>query len=225
MTSAIDYYYWPTPNGQKIAILLEELDLPYTAHPVNISKGEQFTPEFTRLSPNQRIPALVDHDAGLSVFESGAILQYLAQRQGRFLPADLKGATEVRQWLFWQAASFGPILGQTVYFRNFAPEPVPAAIERFSKETARLYGVLERQLSEHAFVAGEYSIADMAIYPWIGLHEKQGMNLADFPHIAAWQTKISQRPAVIRAYAKGEVIRPTGQSDDDRKRLYKMAQA
>ncbi|WP_149087045.1 glutathione S-transferase family protein [Pseudomonas prosekii] len=222
-SAALDYYYWPTPNGQKVAIFLEESGRPYTAHPVNISKGEQFSPEYTRLSPNQRIPAIVDNEVGVSVFESGAILLYLAQRRGQFFPRDSKGAASVLQWLFWQAASLGPILGQAVFFLNYASEHVPLAVERFSKETERLYKVMEQQLSHHPFIAGEYSIADMAIYPWLLQHEKQGMKLETYPHIAAWLAKITARPAVIRAYAKGEEIRPSGQTDQDRKKLYKLS--
>lgn len=220
--NALDYFYWPTPNGQKVAIFLEESGISYTAHPINISKGEQFAAEFSRISPNQRIPALVDSEAGVSIFESGAILLYLAQRSGQFLPADIHGSTAVLQWLFWQAANLGPILGQTVYFLNYAPEHLPAAVARFSKETARLYAVLEHQLADSDCVAGEYSIADMAIYPWVLQYEKQGMNLDDFPNVAAWLTKIGKRSAVISAYEKGERIRPSGQTDADRDKLYKL---
>jgi GST-like protein len=220
--NALDYFYWPTPNGQKVAIFLEESGISYTAHPINISKGEQFAAEFSRISPNQRIPALVDSEAGVSIFESGAILLYLAQRSGQFLPADIHGSTAVLQWLFWQAANLGPILGQTVYFLNYAPEHLPAAVARFSKETARLYAVLEQQLADSDCVAGEYSIADMAIYPWALQYEKQGITLDDFPNVAAWLTKIGERSAVIRAYEKGERIRPSGQTDADRDKLYKL---
>ena len=222
-SDVLDYYYWPTPNGQKVAIFLEESGLPYTAHPVDISKGEQFSPEYTGLSPNQRIPAIVDNEVGVSVFESGAILLHLAQRRDQFFPKDSKGAASVLQWLFWQAASLGPILGQAVFFLNYASAHVPLAVERFSKETERLYRVMEQQLSHHPFIAGEYSIADMAIYPWLLQHEKQGMKLESYPHIAAWLAKITARPAVIRAYAKGEEIRPSGQTDEDRKKLYKLS--
>ncbi|WP_219095967.1 glutathione S-transferase family protein [Pseudomonas sp. UMAB-40] len=220
LSNAVDYYYWPTPNGQKVAVFLEESGHPYVAHPVNISNGEQFSTEFTRISPNQRIPAIVDRETGVSVFESGAILLYLAQRRGQFIPADTKGAAEVMQWLFWQAANLGPILGQAVFFLNYASEHLPLAVARFSKETERLYGVLEQQLSERPYVAGDYSIADMAIYPWVLQHDKQGMTLDGYPNVAAWLEKISLRPAVVRAYAKGEQIRPSGQTDQDRKKLY-----
>ncbi|SDG55588.1 glutathione S-transferase N-terminal domain-containing protein [Pseudomonas abietaniphila] len=221
-SSAVDFFYWPTPNGQKVAIFLEESGMPYTAHPINISLGEQFAAEFTRISPNQRIPALVDAEVGVSIFESGAILLYLAQRSGQFLPADIRGSTEVLQWLFWQAASLGPILGQAVYFLNYAPEHLPAPVARFHKETVRLYTVLEHQLAERDFVAGAYSIADMAIYPWVLQYEKQGMTLDDFPNVAAWLTTIGERAAVVRAYEKGERIRPSGQTDADRNKLYKL---
>lgn len=219
---AVDYYYWPTPNGQKVAIFLEESGRPYTAHPINISKGEQFSAEYTRISPNQRIPAIVDSEADVSMFESGAILLYLAQRRGEFFPGDAKEAAQVLQWLFWQAASLGPILGQTVFFLNYASEQVPLAVARFSKETERLYRVMEKQLSERPYIAGEYSIADMAIYPWVLQYEKQGMTLDNYPCVAAWLANISARPAVIRAYAKGEQIRPSGQTDEDRKKLYDL---
>ncbi|MHC8320746.1 glutathione S-transferase family protein [Pseudomonas sp. GB2N2] len=219
---AVDFYYWPTPNGQKVAIFLEESGRPYTAHPVNISKGEQFSAEYTSISPNQRIPALVDSEVDVSVFESGAILLYLAQRRGQFFPSDTKAAADVLQWLFWQAASLGPILGQTVFFLNYASEHVPLAVARFSKETERLYRVMEQQLSERPYIAGEYSIADMAIYPWVLQYEKQGMTLDNYPWVAAWLAKIGERPAVIRAYAKGEQIRPSGQTDEDRKKLYDL---
>lgn len=222
-SSATQYYYWPTANGQKVAIFLEESGRPYTIHPVNITKGEQFTAEYTRISPDQRIPALVDAEAGVSVFESGAILLYLAQRRRQFLPQDVKGAAEVLQWLFWQAASLGPILGQTVFFLNYASEHSSFAQARFSKETERLYRVLEKQLSELPFVAGDYSIADMAIYPWVVIHAKQGITLADYPHIVAWMKKIGERPAVIRAYAKGEEIRPSSQAEDERRKLNGLA--
>ncbi|MCF7530965.1 glutathione S-transferase N-terminal domain-containing protein [Pseudomonas petrae] len=222
LCGTVDYYYWPTPNGQKVAIFLEETGQPYIAHPVNISKGEQFSLAFTRISPNQRIPALVDSEADVSLFESGAILLYLAQRYGQFIPLDNKGAAGVTQWLFWQAANLGPILGQTVYFLNYAPEQVPLPIERFTKETQRLYGVLEQQLADHPYVAGEYSIADMAIFPWVLQHDKQGMVLDEYPNVAAWLRKISERPAVVRAYVKGEEMRPSNQTDEDRKKLYTL---
>jgi len=181
----IDFYYWTTPNGHKITIFLEEAGLPYSIKPVNISKGEQFAPEFLAISPNNRIPAIVDLDPAdgkgpLSVFESGAILQYLAEKTGKFLPADLRGRTETMQWLFWQMAGLGPMAGQNGHFNNYAPEKIPYAIDRYVKETERLYGVLDERLADREFISGAYSIADMAAYPWIVPHERQGQNLDDF---------------------------------------------
>jgi GST-like protein len=218
-SNAVDYYYWPTANGQKVAIFLEESGRPYTVHPVDISKGEQFSAEFVRISPNQRIPALVDSEAGVSVFESSAILLYLAQRRRQFLPLDAKGAADVLQWLFWQAANLGPILAQTIFFLNYAADDSPLAVTRFKKETERLYRVLEQQFSGRPFVAGEYSIADMAIYPWVVMHGKQGISLHEYPHVAAWMKKVGERPAVVRAYAKGEAIRPASRVDAERRIL------
>jgi GST-like protein len=207
----IDLYYWTTPNGHKITIFLEEAGLPYTIKPVNIGKGEQFAPEFLAISPNNRIPAIVDHEpAGggnpISVFESGAILQYLAEKTGKFLPADLRGRTEVMQWLFWQMGGLGPMLGQNHHFRNYTAEKIPYAIERYVKETERLYGVLDERLADRDFVAGDYSIVDMACYPWIVLHERQGQDLNDFSHIKRWFETIQRRDAVQRAYAIAQTI-------------------
>jgi GST-like protein len=216
----IDLYYWPTANGQKIAIFLEEAGLPYTAYPIDISKGEQFSPAFERVSANQRIPAIVDRGANVSLFESGAILLHLAERTGQFLSHDASGRAEALQWLFWQAASQGPILGQTVFFRNFASEQVPFANARFGKETARLYAVLERRLMDRCYIAGEFSIADMAVYPWIVQHDKQGMALDEYPNIQQWLDRISARPGVQRAYQKGEVIRPAALTEANRKALF-----
>jgi len=203
----IDLYYWGTPNGHKITLFLEEAGVGYRAHPIDISKGEQFAPGFLAISPNNRIPAIVDNEppsggAPLSLFESGAILLYLAEKTGRFLPADLAGRAEVLQWLFWQVGGLGPMAGQNHHFGTFAPEKIPYAIDRYVKETARLYGVLDKRLADRAFVAGQdYSIADMAIYPWIVPHERQGQNLDDFPHIKRWFEAIAARPATARAYA------------------------
>jgi len=216
----IDLYYWTTPNGHKVTIFLEEVGLPYRIRPVDISAGAQFEPEFLRVSPNNRIPAIVDHapaDGGdpLAVFESGAILQYLAEKTGRFLPGDVRGRSEVMQWLFWQMAGLGPMLGQNHHFRQYAPEPLPYAIERYVRETERLYGVLDDRLAEREFVAGAYSIADMASYPWIVPHERQGQNLGDFPHLRRWFDTMRARPAVQRAYAQADEIntRPTVTED------------
>lgn len=207
----IDLYYWTTPNGHKITIFLEESGLPYRIRPVNISKGEQFQPDFLRISPNNRMPAIVDDepaDGGppLSVFESGAILVYLAEKCGRFLPADPRGRARTLQWLFWQMGGLGPMLGQNHHFVQYAPEKIPYAIDRYVKETNRLYGVLDRRLAESEFMAGEYSIADMASYPWIVPWERQGQNLDDFPHLKRWFNAIAARPAVQRAYGRADEV-------------------
>lgn len=207
----IDLYYWTTPNGHKITIFLEETALPYTIKPINIAKGEQFDPAFLKISPNNRIPAIVDHapaDGGepISVFESGAILQYLAEKTGKFLPSDLRKRIEVMQWLFWQMGGLGPMLGQNHHFTQYAPEKIPYAINRYVKETERLYGVLDEQLRDREFIAGEYSIADMAAYPWIVPHERQQQNLDNFPHVKRWFEAIKARPAVQKAYALADTI-------------------
>ena len=201
----IDLYYWTTPNGHKITIFLEEASLPYSIKPINISNGEQFEAEFLKISPNNRIPAIVDNEPAdgkgpLSVFESGAILQYLAEKSGKFLPADPRGRSEVMQWLFWQMAGLGPMAGQNGHFNNYAPEKIPYAIDRYMKETERLYGVLDERLAGREFIADDYSIADMACYPWIVPHERHGQKLDDFPNLKRWFLAIGQRPAVLRAY-------------------------
>jgi GST-like protein len=207
----IDLYYWTTPNGHKSTIFLEETGLPYSIKPVNIGKGEQFAPEFLAISPNNRIPAIVDYEPAdgkgpLDLFESGAILQYLAEKTGKFLPGDLRGRAEVMKWLFWQMGGLGPMLGQNHHFRNYSNEKLSYAIERYTKETERLYGVLDDRLADRAFIAGDYSIADMACYPWIVLYERQGQNLADFPNVKRWFETIQRRPAVQRAYAIAQTI-------------------
>ncbi|BAE51459.1 glutathione binding-like protein [Paramagnetospirillum magneticum] len=207
----IDLYYWTTPNGHKITIFLEEAGLAYRIRPVNISKGEQFQPDFLRISPNNRMPAIVDDEpadggAPLSVFESGAILVYLAEKCGRFLPADARGRATTLQWLFWQMGGLGPMLGQNHHFVQYAPEKIPYAIDRYVKETNRLYGVLDRRLADSEFMAGEYSIADMASYPWIVPWERQGQNLDDFPNLKRWFNAIAARPAVQRAYARADEV-------------------
>lgn len=210
----IDLYYWTTPNGHKITLFLEETGLPYRTHPINIGKDEQFQPHFLKIAPNNRIPAIVDNepaDGGepLSLFESGAILLYLAEKTGRFIPQDLRGRQEALQWLFWQMGGLGPMAGQNHHFNRFAPEKVPYAIQRYVKETARLYGVLDRRLADRAFVAGDdYSIADMAIYPWIVPHAYQEQDLDDFPHVKRWFQAIQARPATVRAYDLVERINP-----------------
>ncbi len=201
----IDLYYWPTPNGHKVAMFLEETAMPYGIVPVNIGKGDQFKPDFLAISPNNRMPAIVDHnplDGGIpiSVFESGAILLYLAEKSEQFLPSDLRARTEVTEWLFWQVAGLGPMAGQNHHFARYAPEKVPYAIERYTKETNRLYGVLNKRLADRAFIAGIYSIADMAAYPWVVPHELQGQNLTDFPNLKRWFEAIKARPATVRAY-------------------------
>ena len=202
----IDLHYWTTPNGHKVTIFLEETGLPYRIVPVNISTGEQFKPEFLAIAPNNRIPAMVDHapeDGGapVSLFESGAILQYLAEKTGRFLPTNRRGRAEVMQWLFWQMGGLGPMAGQNHHFVQYAPEKLPYAITRYVNETNRLYGVLNKRLADREFIAGDYSIADMASYPWIVPHARQQQNLDDFPHLKRWFEAIRARPAVQRAYA------------------------
>lgn len=220
----IELYYWTTPNGHKITIFLEETGLPYVIKPVDIGADQQFAPEFLAVSPNNRIPAIVDlepADGGspLSVFESGAILQYLGEKTGRFLPADLRGRTEVMQWLFWQMAGLGPMAGQNHHFSQYAPEKIPYAIERYVKETERLYGVLDDRLAERAFVAGDYSIADMACYPWIVPYENQGQDLEDFPNLARWFTAIRERPAVVRAYERAKEVKTGAVVDEAAKQV------
>ncbi len=208
----IDLYFWTTPNGYKPLLFLEESGLPHRLKPVNISKGEQFHPAFLEISPNNRIPAIVDHEPGegdrpISVFESGAILQYLAEKTGRFLPQDLAGRTETLQWLYWQMAGLGPMAGQNHHFSRYAPERIPYAIDRYVRETARLYGVLDRRLADRTFIAGEaYTIADMASYPWIVPHQAQGQDLADFPNLRRWFATVAARPATRRAYGKGKAL-------------------
>ncbi|MCD5327397.1 glutathione binding-like protein [Chromobacterium piscinae] len=208
----IDLYYWTTPNGHKITIFLEEAGLPYRIEPVNISAGDQFKPDFLRIAPNNRIPAIVDHapqggGEPISLFESGAILLYLADKTGRFIPQDLRGRNEALQWLFWQMGGLGPMAGQNHHFTQYAPEKLPYAIDRYVRETARLYRVLDTHLSDgRNFIAGEYSIADMASYPWIVPHQRQQQNLDDFPSLKRWFDRIAERPAVQRAYALAETI-------------------
>jgi GST-like protein len=209
----LDLHYWTTPNGHKITIFLEETGLPYELIPVNIGKGEQFKSHFLAISPNNRIPALVDHaPAGggepIAVFESGAMLLYLAEKTGRFLARDLRARVEALQWLFWQMGNLGPMAGQNNHFANYAVEKIPYAIDRYRNEVNRLYGVLNKRLAERAFVAGEYSIADMAIYPWIVPYERQGQKLEDFTHLKRWFETVAARPAVVRAYDKANEINP-----------------
>lgn len=222
----IDLYYWTTPNGHKITIFLEEAGLRYRIVPVNISKGEQFKPEFLAISPNNRMPAIVDQhpkDGGapVSVFESGAILVYLAEKARQFLPPGFRERTVVLEWLFWQMAGLGPMAGQNHHFANYAPEKLPYAIDRYVKETNRLYGVLNKRLAGREFVAGDYSIADMAIYPWIVPYERQGQKLEEFPELQRWFLAMRDRPAVKRAYALAKDVntQPTV-SEESKKVLF-----
>jgi GST-like protein len=201
----IDVYYWPTPNGHKVTIFLEETGLEYKIIPINIAKGDQFAPEFLAISPNNRTPAIVDHDglghAPITVFESGAILLYLAGKTGRFMPKEVRGAYAVIEWLMFQMASVGPMLGQAHHFRRDAPEKVRYAIDRYTNEAHRLYGVINKRLAEVPYLAGPYSVADMATYPWLRPHQIQGQNLADFPHLKRWHDAVEARPAVRRGVA------------------------
>lgn len=212
----IDVHYWPTPNGHKVTIFLEEAGIDYTIRPVDISAGDQFKPGFLAISPNNRMPAIVDHapaDGGapVSVFESGAILVYLADKTGRFLPADPRGRKTVLEWLFWQVGGLGPMAGQNHHFVQYAPEKLPYAIDRYVRETNRLYGVLDRRLAQGEWVAGDYSIADMAAYPWIVPWQRQNQDLESFPNLKRWFEAMRARPAVAAAYAKGKpwTSRPT----------------
>src|SRR5262245_27627998 len=209
----IDVHYWTTPNGHKVTIFLEETGLPYKIFPVNIGKGEQFQRAFLKISPNNRIPAMVDHEpAGggprIAVFESGAMLLYLAEKTGKFIPRDLRARTEVIQWLFWQMGNLGPMSGQNNHFSNYAVEKLPYAVDRYRNEVNRLYGVLNMRLEDRAYVAGDYSIADMASYPWVALHERQHQTIADFPNVQRWLEAIKVRPAVVRAYEKAKEGNP-----------------
>jgi GST-like protein len=208
----LELYYWTTPNGHKLTMFFEETGLEYMMKPVDISKGEQFNPEFLKIAPNNRIPALVDtapkgDHPPINLFESGAILLYLAEKYEKFIPADLFGRVECLKWLFWQMGGLGPMAGQNHHFVQYAPEKVPYAIDRYVRETSRLYGVLNKQLSNGKdYVCGDYSIADMAIYPWIVPHEKQLQKISDFPYLHAWFLRVQNRPATQRAYALAETI-------------------
>jgi GSH-dependent disulfide-bond oxidoreductase len=201
----IELYYWPTPNGWKISIMLEECGLPYNLNLVNISKGDQFKPEFLAFSPNNRMPAIIDPEGPdgkpISIFESGAILQYLGRKTGKFYPKSERERVEVDQWLFWQMGGFGPMLGQTHHFRIYAPEKIPYAIDRYTNESNRLYGVLNKRLADRPYIAGDYSIADMACIGWAKLWERQGQNIKDFPHVERWLDACLARPAVARGLA------------------------
>jgi GST-like protein len=209
----IDLYYWTTPNGHKITIFLEETGLVYNLIPVNIGKGEQFKRDFLAISPNNRIPAMVDHapaDGGkpVSVFESGAILLYLAEKTGKFISSNPRARIDTIQWLFWQMGNLGPMAGQNNHFSNYAVEKIPYAMDRYRNEVNRLYGVLNKRLADRPFLAGDYSIADMASYPWIVPYERQGQKIEDFPHLQRWFETIRARPAVERSYEKAKAVNP-----------------
>jgi GST-like protein len=210
----IDLYYWTTPNGHKISIFLEEAKVEYKIHPIDISKGDQFQPEFLKITPNNKIPAIIDNDpldglGPLSLFESGAILLYLAEKANKFYPVDIRSKAEVNQWLFWQVGGLGPMAGQNHHFNLYAPEKIPYAQERYIKQTARLYGVLNTALKDRDYIAGDYSIADMAIYPWIVPYQEQSQDLNDFPEIKRWFDQIAKREAVVAAYAQALKFKKT----------------
>ena len=227
----IDLYYWTTPNGHKLTIFLEETGLPYAIKAINISKGEQFAPDFLAISPNNRIPAIVDHapaDGGapLSMFESGAILLYLADKVGRFIPAAPRARLDCIQWLFWQMGNLGPMAGQNHHFRLYAQEKLPYAMTRYLKETGRLYAVLNKRLANQEFIVGDYSIADIASYPWVQ-PERQGQDIQEFPHLKRWKEAIAARPAVQRAYAIAKTVntKPAVSDEQSRKVLFGQDQS
>ena len=221
----IDLYYWTTPNGHKVTMFLEETGLPYRIHPINIGRGEQFEPDFLAIAPNNRIPAIVDHEPGdgqapISLFESGAILLYLADKTHAFIPADPRGRADTLQWLFWQMGGLGPMARQNHHFATYAQEKIEYAIDRYVRETSRLYGVLDRRLADREFITGDYTIADMACYPWIVPHERQQQNLDDFPNLKRWFEAIAARPATQRAYARAkEINEQPSVSDEESRRI------
>ncbi len=225
----IDFYYWPTPNGWKVSIMLEECGLEYRLIPVDIGKGEQFAPEFLSLSPNNRMPAIVDHDAPggpMSVFESGAILMHLAERTGRFMPTGARGLNEAREWLFWQVGNLGPMAGQLSHFVNYAKGDHPYAHQRYADEYNRCLGVLERRLEGREYILGDYSVADMASWPWVLIAKPLGQPLDDFPNVTRWRQAVKQRPAVQRGVDLGKALRRAGPpSDAERKILYNQTAA
>jgi GST-like protein len=224
----IDLYYWTTPNGHKVTMFLEETGLKYNVIPINIGKGEQFKADFLKVSPNNRIPALVDHEpkgggAPISVFESGAMLVYLAEKTGKFLPASGPARYDALQWLFWQMGGLGPMSGQNNHFKNYAVDKLQYAVDRYVNEVNRLYGVLDKRLAGRDFVAGEYSIADMASYPWIVPWERQGQNIEDFPNVKSWLERIKARPATERAYALVKEVNPNAggiRTEEERRILF-----
>lgn len=232
MPRPIELWYWPTPNGWKITIALEEMSLPYRVRPVNIGAGEQFAPDFQAISPNGRMPAIVDPDGPdgepISIFESGAILQYLGVKSGRFYPADARGKVEVDQWLFWQVGGLGPMAGQTHHFRQYAPamirdqRQIAYGVRRYTDETHRLYGVMDRRLADRDYLAGDYSIADMAAWPWV-LPDLQGQDIDEFPNLRGWMRRVGDRPAVRKGRAAGEDLRRNlaagGKAAEDARKL------
>ena len=221
----IDLFFWPTGNGKKITIMLEEVGLEYRIIPINIGKGDQHTPEFLAISPNNKMPAIIDHDVEgepIAMFESGAILQYLAEKTGKLLPTDTRGRFKVLQWLFWQVSGLGPIAGQAHYFLKYAPTKNEEGMTRFRNETARLYGVMDRQLGKEQFLAGDYSIADIAAWPWVFRYDWQGQDLEDFPNVKRWFDAVGARPAVARGAEVGAdlVDRSVQMSDEEKKLLF-----
>ena len=220
----IDFYFWTTPNGYKVLQFLEETGLSYRTIPVNISKGEQFDGSFLKISPNNKIPAIVDLDPlqdnePIAIFESGAILLYLAEKSGRFIADDIKGRADVLQWLFWQMGGLGPMAGQNLHFAQYAPEQLPYAIKRYLNETARLFKVMDNQLAKQEFLAGDYSIADMASYPWVNIHARLQQNLDDYPNLQRWYEQITARPATISAYEKGTAINTVPTVTEESKKI------
>lgn len=214
-----DLFYWPTPNGHKVTLFLEELELPYAIVPVNIRTGAQFEPDFLKIAPNNRMPALVDRETGVHLFESGAILHYLAEKHEAFLPTSGQPRAEVMQWLFWQMAGLGPMMGQASHFRNYAPEKVPYAIERYTNESLRLLKVMDRRLADRPFLAGDYSIADMAAYPWASIGHRLLEGTGEMPHLARWVETIANRDGTKRAYAKAkDKMFDTGEMTEAQKR-------
>ncbi len=226
----IDLYFWPTPNGWKVSLMLEECGLPYTPHFVDIGRGDQFKPNFIGISPNNRIPALVDQDGPdgpISIFESGAILIYLAEKSGQFMPKDVNRRYDVLQWVFWQMGNLGPMAGQFGYFKNYSKDKIDHALERYRNEFNRLLGVMERQLADRDFLAGEYSVADMAAFPWARAQDRLGMPLDEFPKVANWLETIAARPAATRAYelGVGKLRRGDGPDEESRKKLFNQTAA
>jgi GST-like protein len=221
----IELFYWPTPNGWKVSIMLEECGLPYELKPVNIGRGEQFKPEFLAISPNNRMPAIIDRDPPgggepVSVFESGAILIYLAEKTGRFMPKDLRGRFHVIEWVMWQMGGLGPMAGQASHFMNYAPEKIPYAIDRYKREAERLAGVLDRRLEGREYICGDYSIADMASWPWTAGYERLGLDISPFKNVKRWLETMKARPAVVRGQELGKELRAPKMDDEAKKILF-----